>query len=636
MKINRLTASFGKFNNETIAFHGGLNVVYAPNESGKSTWCAFIRAMLYGVDSSERARAGYIPEKQRYAPWSGAPMEGAMELTADRCDITVTRSTRNKNAPMQEFSAVYTGSSEPVKKLTGTNCGEQLTGVTRDVFCRSAFVAQGASAVTGSPELEKRICALLSSGEEDTSFTEAEERLLAWQRKRKCSHRGLLPEIEQKIDDVSVSLETVEKSAEKLSELEDELTEVRKDCADLENEVTDARKLHRRAVKTGLNEARTEARQLAEAQNAAQEEVNSCRDSLRSSVFGTKNAEEVEQQAETDMAELRSLQNRNGRNRFLLPAILAFLFSLCGGVVYDKFLPNPVIIIAAGIFLAASLVFLYFFSKRRRADHAAQQRIGQILKTYAADSIEEITNRLDEHHALCLALKKAADRERSAAEAADKAYEKLAALEEKATEELDFIAGNSKAAELGKQLTEKRRYASQLNMTVISEQNRISMLGDPVVLQGDLNHLKGERDALRAEYEAIETALAVLRESDDEIRSRVSPQLGAVASRYMSYVTGGKYEDVLLAKDLSAMARAKDEIVPRDSVWLSAGTADLLYLVVRLAICELALPDGEPCPLIIDDALVNLDRERYGQAMELLKEIARERQVILFTCRQPE
>ena len=105
MRINKMTASFGKLENESLSLHPGLNVIYAPNESGKSTWCAFIRAMLYGVDTAERARAGYLPDKLRYAPWSGAPMEGSMELTAGGCDITITRSTRQKNAPMREFSA---------------------------------------------------------------------------------------------------------------------------------------------------------------------------------------------------------------------------------------------------------------------------------------------------------------------------------------------------------------------------------------------------------------------------------------------------------------------------------------------------------------------------------------------------
>ena len=45
------------------------------------------------------------------------------------------------------------------------------------------------------------------------------------------------------------------------------------------------------------------------------------------------------------------------------------------------------------------------------------------------------------------------------------------------------------------------------------------------------------------------------------------------------------------------------------------------------------MPAGETCPLIIDDALVNLDEERLRQAMALLRELARSRQIILFTCR---
>ena len=84
MKIRKLCASFGKLHGETLSFHGGLNVIYAPNESGKSTWCAFIRTMLYGIDPAEQSN---LPDRTRYAPWSGAPMEGTMEVTADGCDI---------------------------------------------------------------------------------------------------------------------------------------------------------------------------------------------------------------------------------------------------------------------------------------------------------------------------------------------------------------------------------------------------------------------------------------------------------------------------------------------------------------------------------------------------------------------
>ncbi len=61
---------------------------------------------------------------------------------------------------------------------------------------------------------------------------------------------------------------------------------------------------------------------------------------------------------------------------------------------------------------------------------------------------------------------------------------------------------------------------------------------------------------------------------------------------------------------------------------------DLMYLAVRLAVCTLALSEDVLCPLIFDDTLVNLDAERAAQAMKLLDEIAKQRQVILFTCKQ--
>ena len=46
MIIKSLTGSFGKLRGETLELHPGLNVIEAPNESGKSTWCAFIQGAV--------------------------------------------------------------------------------------------------------------------------------------------------------------------------------------------------------------------------------------------------------------------------------------------------------------------------------------------------------------------------------------------------------------------------------------------------------------------------------------------------------------------------------------------------------------------------------------------------------------
>ncbi|MBO5837587.1 MAG: AAA family ATPase, partial [Oscillospiraceae bacterium] len=107
MKIYSMTATFGKLENQTLTLNPGLNIIQAPNEWGKSTWCAFLLNMLYGIDTRERVAQGSIPAKDRYAPWSGRPMSGKIELCWNGRDITIERSS-NPRTPLGDFRAYET------------------------------------------------------------------------------------------------------------------------------------------------------------------------------------------------------------------------------------------------------------------------------------------------------------------------------------------------------------------------------------------------------------------------------------------------------------------------------------------------------------------------------------------------
>ena len=632
MKIHKLTASFGKLENETLTFHDGLNVIYAPNESGKSTWCAFIRAMLYGVDSSARARSGYLPDKLRYAPWSGAPMEGSMDVTADRCDITLTRRTKTKTAPMREFSATYTGTDVKVEGMTASNAGEQLTGVSRDVFCRSAFIEQGTVAVTGSPELEKRITAIVSTGDEQTSYSEADERLRAWQRKRRYNRRGLLPELEGRMDETRRRLEEMGGSAQDISLLEERLEATREECARLENAVTESRKRQRKEALDRLNAGRAVLQSRSEEHDAAIEALSQRREELRRSSLGGRKLEELEAEVSADLGQYDALKTESRKKASPLLAILLFVLAVVCAALYTAY-QHLLFVIPAALLGVAAIVLLLRYSRVKRAAEEAQEAQRQILKKYQAQSPEEITRRLDDYRERLDAVAEAMRTEQASREAYEAARARQTQLEEAALADLDFTGGHSEAARLGRELTAARASAERLAGQIASLNGRLSAMGDPLVLASDLSCMSEEREQLQAEYDALSLAVETLREADAEIQSRFSPELGRVAAAYMAQVTDGRYTDVLINRDFSAKARAQDDTVAHETEYLSAGTLDLLYLAVRLAVCELALPEGEPCPLIIDDALVNLDESRQAQALELLAQIAKKRQVILFTCR---
>ena len=84
------------------------------------------------------------------------------------------------------------------------------------------------------------------------------------------------------------------------------------------------------------------------------------------------------------------------------------------------------------------------------------------------------------------------------------------------------------------------------------------------------------------------------------------------------------------------MTTETDDFVARDSGALSQGAADQLYLAVRLAICDMVLPEEKSIPLVLDDALVSFDDERCQAATELLLKLSETRQILLLTCHHRE
>lgn len=633
MMIKRLDATFGKLEGESLELHDGLNVISAPNESGKSTWCAFVRAMLYGVDSSERQKAGFLPDKMRFAPWSGSAMQGSMQLESGGRDITITRTTKTASAPMREFSAVYTGTSVPVEGLNGNNAGEMLTGVSRDVFRRSAFVEQGKVAVTHSAELEKRISAIVSSGDEDCSFTEADGRLRQWQRKRRFNRHGRLPELEDELSHKKQLLAELSDAAQQRENMSAELERAKQECERIEAEVIESRKVVRKEALSSLQGVRNEVNAATERHDKAAERRDSCRAALCACAIGERKPEEAKAEVKTDLENSMKLKERSERKSS--PVLAIILMILCGALVAAGFLLPDLMIhafIAAAAALAAGVALFIRASRRKTENYEAAKQRRKLLAKYKAESEDDIAASIDEYLELYKNYAEAQRAEKESAEALAVVRRRQEQAESKTLTQLDFTGGDNQAAQLSRRLTEARAKCSRISAQMAEHSGRLAAMGDPLVLGSEISRMEAEYAEISAEYDAIALAIDTMRKADEDIQSRFSPALGKLAAEYMQFVTDGKYDGVMLDRDFSAAVHEAGGNVPRNAEYLSAGTLDLMYLAVRLAVCSLALPESANCPLIIDDALVNFDADRRRQAMALLEKIAQERQVILFAC----
>ncbi len=723
--IKRMQASFGKLQGQTLELHDGLNILQAPNETGKSTWCAFLLSMFYGINSRERDRSGILADKNRYAPWSGAPMSGRLDCQDGKEELTLLRTTRRPTAPMGDFQALYTGTNTPVPGLSGDSCGETLLGVSREVYARSAFIRQNNLTVTPDAGLERRIASLISTGEEGVSYTEAEDALKKQLNRRRHNKSGQLPALEAELAATRGLLSAqadlmrqLDEAKEQAKALEDREAVLRKELTQLDlwesqrqrQALLDAEE----AALQAEQRADTLRRQLA-AENIPENEsigrlrgaiinLETMRKSTQKAQAQREEAEQGLQQAETALrnspfagmtaeeAQQEAAAPPDGAQWNPLPGVLAIILGLL--VAFTIFFGilrttdnKPMATIALAGLLLAVFTAAWQFKKRAvqngqanflfdRFGCDAPEQIVALAKTYAelldsrnaaqadvnakAAAAESLLATLSVNEQAILqeiqrfapeafdissgdaALRACAIRRKSLVEANHAVREarmRCELLEQQIPKEAANVklvpparGRSSILSEIEKthaSLSAARSKADQLS-------GRLHATGDPAVLESSAGRLADQIAGLEREYQALQLALSALESANTALQNRFSPALGRRAAEIFAELTSGKYGSVVLDRSFHLAAEPAGTGLPRDAAYLSAGAADQLYLAVRLAICELVLPSDKTVPIVLDDAFATFDDGRCHLALQWLREAARERQVLLFTCHSRE
>ncbi len=667
MQFRRLEATFGRLDHASLSLCDGLNIIEAPNESGKSTLLAFLRVMLYGLSTRER---GALADKNRYAPWSLAPMRGTLSLSCRIGDITLQRDTARSSSPMGRLSAVYTGSGEPVPGLSAADCGEQLLGIPCEVYERSALIRQSGMAISQSAELERRIAAIITTGEDGRSCTEAAAALKKQLNARRYNKSGCIPALEAEIA-------ALERTQAELDGLAARRADAERALAALDAEEAELRAQLRAHDVCDAQDARRAAAEAQQAWQAAEGKA----ERLRRALIGQNvPARDALEQGRAKLAALTSLEAAAAdaqqrcdtaeialsdfdaapaaRPRSLLPYIIAsaallLLFILVPALPRGAALAGRIV---SGAALASLLVLNQNNARKARALHderrsvleqslrdarsdaAAQQRlydaaVRELLAAIPAGDISRVSAYLD------TALQKYTELDALAREASELSLrcELLSAREPK-----DILPGEPAArpvrtrAELQDALAALLARRRETQSTLDYTSGRCRAIGDAAALSAELSEKRSALAQKQKEYDALALAMDALQSANTALQSRFSPALSRRAGELFSRLTGGKYNSVLLDRTFSALAGEAGEAVSHDAQLLSLGALDQLYLAVRLAICESVLPADDPLPLLLDDALVRFDDARCAAALDLLLEESRTRQILLFTCQHRE
>ncbi len=138
-------------------------------------------------------------------------------------------------------------------------------------------------------------------------------------------------------------------------------------------------------------------------------------------------------------------------------------------------------------------------------------------------------------------------------------------------------------------------------------------------------------NALEEERQALELAIARMREISGNIYTETGGKFQQAASGILDRLTGGRYTRVSLDSSGEVRINTPDRLLNLNQV--SCGTMHQIYLALRLA-AGVVFEKKEPLPVILDDAFAMYDDERLEEALRLLDGCGR--QVILFTCQNRE
>ena len=223
----------------------------------------------------------------------------------------------------------------------------------------------------------------------------------------------------------------------------------------------------------------------------------------------------------------------------------------------------------------------------------------------------------------------------------------------KSLEEIPFEEAVSRLSALKRSLAENNPSPEQLD----SAKDNLKLKTDEIgKLRGEIASLKTQLKALTSGENTLpvmERKLSVLREnlaSQKEfcdrldiantaleeafidLRQNYSSALEEKTSELFAKLTDHLYSSVNISKNFDINVTAIHSFGLKDWQYLSSGTTDQAYLSLRLGLASLIESENETLPIFLDDVLSQYDDKRAETALNVLKDYAHNRQIILFTC----
>lgn len=261
--------NFGCLSNCSFDFDEGLNLLYAENGKGKSTFAAFLKAMLYGLPSNRKS-----DERRRYTPWQGGSFGGSLTFEAEDVEYRLERFFGAKEKE-DRFALYHLATGNPSTRYT-ESIGEELFGVDADGFERSLYISQSNPYLSpDNNSIRARLGELIEASDDLGRFEKADELLDTARRHYHVQgDRGFIADLSLAIRDKEDEITAATAAEAKSVALAEEHANIEAKKKEFSTALTEAREARAAAEKRRLwDEQNTSYTALLEQQSAAKRQL---------------------------------------------------------------------------------------------------------------------------------------------------------------------------------------------------------------------------------------------------------------------------------------------------------------------------------------------------------------------------
>lgn len=679
--------NFGKLSNIDIDFNSGVHKISEKNGWGKTTLSGFILAMFYGLEGTNKKKYEEN-DRKKFLPWNSGYFGGELTFETKGKKYIIVRNFGKKDNEA-EFKLL-----DATTRLESTDysekVGEELFGVNRESFVRTAFIGHSDTRYQGSNSVINAKVGSLSQQGDLENYDKAKAVLKDYlNSKSPTRSTGDLSRMKSSISELERDIATTEDLEKRLSDIrtnigneQQKLTSLEQkdkefgEARNLKSELdsleksmntlpkVDNSKLERLAkvFEAGIPEEKEFEDNIAtynEVQNLIQKNdtLETLIETLQENEIAASDTDEKVQAARADLVEKRKQRIGLGvifivvgiviavlvavlKKPFLVPAVAAgTVFVVEGIVTLYKALSEKVVYTGGTGASQTSIndkAKIERYKQNIKANNDTIKSYEKILKEFfarfgASYSRVDAENYLYDLKAKAREYKEAKD----SIEIYDKQTEGIQAeLAEKKANWEKYLASHPELGS-GDISTVLNGIASEMSASrgIIArlEQEQQDTLERIDILNDkkeQLASLKEQQAELAVRYEIVKKTDKYLAAAKDNFVSAYMAPLKMSFEKYYEMMTGEK-DDFEIDASLSISRR--EEGAYHDVETQSDGYGDMIGLAARMALLDAMYEGEKPC-VIMDDSFVNLDDTNLAGAKKFLDEISKEYQVIYLTC----